>query len=98
MLSRLRVLIAVVTLSVLCSCLTTYRVIQVNPSGNLQGGVVFSFSDLFRSTAAPFDITMIEVGEFYPQPDGSGVEYPRWVVSGNQTLRYAVYGARYTGL
>jgi hypothetical protein len=91
-------LIAVVTLAGLCSCLTNSPVIQVNPSGNLQSGVVFSFSNLFRSTAVPFEITMIEVGEFYPQAGGGGVEYPRWHVSGKESLRYAVYGATYSGL
>jgi hypothetical protein len=98
MLSCLRVLIAVVTLNALCSCLTNYPVIQVNPSGNLQRGVVFYFSDLFRGTASPFEITSINVGEFYPQADGGGVEYPRWNVSGRQTLKYAVYGRKYIGL
>ena len=91
-------LIAVLALGLLSSCLTNYPAIQVNPSGNVRRVVVFGFSDLFRGGTAPFEITSISVGEFHPHADGGGVEYPRWSVSGNQGLRYAVYGVKYIGL
>src|SRR3954469_22610999 len=97
MLSLLRMLTAVSTVTLICSCLTTYPVIQVNPSGKVPGAVVFAFSDSSRGRV-PIEITSIRVGEFYPTPDGGGVDRPRWDVSGNQTLRYAIYGARYSGL
>src|SRR5881628_3267922 len=98
MLSYVRLLIAAVTAISLCSCLTNHPVIQVNPSGSLQRGVVFSFSDLFRPHAPPFEITDIDVTEFFPKREGGGVEHTRWHVSGRQTLRYAVYGASYSSL
>jgi hypothetical protein len=98
MLVTIRVLTAAITILALSSCLTNYPVIQANPSGNVRSRVVFSFSDLFRGSTQPFEITSISVYETFPQADGTVVEYPRWNVTGKQTLRYAVYGARYSGL